>query len=105
MTNEIYADGIGEIAFAQGVVRIDLVSLSPEYRGGDDSPPKFEFKQRIIMSPEGFLRSFDIMQGLVGQLLEKGVIQKHRSESGVATDTTDTQQKSSDEFSASINNN
>nr|VFJ57237.1 MAG: hypothetical protein BECKDK2373C_GA0170839_105820 [Candidatus Kentron sp. DK] len=102
MTKEIYADAIGEITFAQGAVRIDLVSLSRKYKGEEDAPPDFEFRQRIIMSPEGFLRSFDMMQGLVGQLLEKGVIQKHQPDNGLPSDT---KQTPDDEFSASINNN
>ncbi len=69
---EIYADGIGQIHFAGGMVRYDFVNLEPEQDG-----PAFESRARIIMPPQGFLNMFNSMQELINKLLEAGVLQKN----------------------------
>ena len=53
---EIFADGIGQIHFAGGMVRFDFVTLQPT---------------------EGFLGAFNSMQQLIDKLLEAGVLQKN----------------------------
>lgn len=69
---EIYADGIGQIHFAGGMVRYDFVNLEP----GQDEPA-FESRARIIMPPQGFLNMFNSMQELINKLLEAGVLQRN----------------------------
>ncbi len=71
---EIFVDGIGQIHFLNGMVRYDLVSLQPNQENSAQPTP--ELKARIIMPPEGFLRTFDTMQKLIDQLAEAGVIKK-----------------------------
>jgi len=71
--NEIYVDSIGQLHFVKGMVRYDLISYQPGTNGGE---PSTEEKVRIIMPPEGFLATFNTMQRLIDQLVEKGVLKK-----------------------------
>ena len=71
---EIYADGIGQIHFAGGMVRFDFVTLQPE---ADGAAPVPEVNERIIMPPQGFLGAFNSMQQLIDKLLEACVLQKN----------------------------
>ena len=70
---EIFADGIGQIHFAGGMVRFDLITLQPEEEG---KPPVPESHTRLIMPPQGFLAAFNSMQQLIDKLVEAGVLQK-----------------------------
>jgi len=72
---EIYADGIGQIHFAGGMVRFDFVTLQPDADGKGEPVPLC--KERIIMPPQGFLSAFNSMQNLIDKLLEAGVLQKN----------------------------
>jgi hypothetical protein len=69
---ELFADGIGEITLVGGMVRMSLVSLVGSRREGDQ--PRFETRERIIMPPDGFLRSFSAMEDLVKQLINAGLV-------------------------------
>jgi hypothetical protein len=69
---EIFADGIGEITLVGGMVRMNLVTLIGSRREGDQQ--RFENRERIIMPPDGFLRSFSAMEDLVKQLINAGLV-------------------------------
>ena len=71
---EIFADGIGQIHFAGGMVRFDFVTLQPSE---DSQTPTPASNVRIIMPPQGFLGAFNSMQQLIDKLLEAGVLQKN----------------------------
>lgn len=71
---EIFADGIGQIHFAGGMVRFDFMTLQPE---SDGKAPVPEVRERIIMPPQGFLGAFNSMQQLIDKLLAAGVLQKN----------------------------
>ena len=73
---EIFADGIGQIHFAGGMVRYDFVTLQPEENG---KAPTAESALRVIMPPQGFLAAFNSMQQLVDKLLEAGILQKNEA--------------------------
>lgn len=73
---EIFADGIGQIHFAGGMVRFDFVTLQPEEDGKTPTP---QSNVRIIMPPQGFLGAFNSMQQLINKLLEAGVLQKNEN--------------------------
>lgn len=75
MEKELFADVIGDVKFENGVFRIDLVSISPT-KLDKDKKPVFEFKQRIIMPPEGFLKSFSTMEKSLKILIERGILKK-----------------------------
>ncbi len=70
---EIFADGIGEISLSGGMVRMDLVSLVGSQQDADNKP-RLQSKCRIILPPEGFLRSFSAMENLVKQLIDAGLV-------------------------------
>ena len=68
-----FADGIGEITLAGGMVRMDLVTMTG--RPEDQSQqPKMAVTGRVVMPPDGFLRSFSAMENLVKQLIEAGLV-------------------------------
>ena len=72
---EVYADTMGEITLSGGMVRIELVSLA----GGktkEGETPSFEPRMRVVMSPDGFLRSFSAMENLVKQLVDAGLVKQ-----------------------------
>ena len=73
---ELYSDGIGQISFAGGMVRFDLMTLEPN---GDNEPTPV-FKERVVMSPDGFLKSFSTMEGLINRLVEAGVLTRNQPE-------------------------
>ncbi len=75
---DVYADGIGEITLTGGMVRIDLVSLSAQNKDAEGRP-RLEFRKRIVLPPEGFLRSFSAMEDLVKQLVEAGLIKRREA--------------------------
>jgi hypothetical protein len=79
---EIFADGVGEITLSGGMVRLDLVSLVGS-QNDEKNKPRLEPFQRIIMPPDGFLRSFSAMENLVKQLIDAGLVQA-RDGGGVA---------------------
>ena len=71
---EIFADGVGQIHFAGGMVRYDFVTLQPEENG---KAPVAQSNVRVIMPPQGFLAAFNSMQQLIDKLVEAGVLQKN----------------------------
>ena len=73
---EIFADGIGQIHFAGGMVRFDFVTLQPE---ADGKAPIPSSNIRIIMPPQGFLSAFNSMQQLIDKLVDAGVLQKNET--------------------------
>lgn len=78
MIPEIFADGVGRIDFAGGVVRIELVSLDPAAQG----PERNEVRQRIVMPLEGYLQAINTMGDLVNKLVEAGLLKRNESASG-----------------------
>jgi len=81
---ESYADGIGEITLSGGMVRMDLVTLQGSQKDPENKP-QLELSQRIIMPPDGFLRSFSAMENLVKQLIDAGLVKPRDGEQPVNT--------------------
>ncbi len=73
---EVFADGIGQIHFAGGMVRFDFITLQPEEDGKAPAP---QSNMRIIMPPQGFLNAFNSMQQLIDKLLEAGLLEKNEN--------------------------
>ena len=73
---EIFADGIGQIHFAGGMVRFDFVTLQPTE---DGKAPVPQGSIRVIMPPNGFLAAFNSMQQLIDKLVDAGVLKKNES--------------------------
>jgi hypothetical protein len=73
--NEKYVDGVEKIHFLGGLVRIDLGTLQPNE--ADPEKPLMEFSERLITTPEGFLRIYNSIQQLADHLLKQGVLKKN----------------------------
>lgn len=73
--NETYVDGVEKIHFLGGLVRIDFGSLQPNE--ADPEKPGMEFKERLITTPEGFLRIYNSIQQLAEHLIKEGVLRKN----------------------------
>src|SRR5262245_37893793 len=83
MSDERYADGIGEVTLTGPVVRIDLVSFSATEKD-DKKQPKPVFRERIVMPVDGFVRSFAIMAQVMQQLEKQGVIRRQAGDGAPA---------------------
>jgi hypothetical protein len=73
MSDDVYADGIGEITVTGPIVRIDLVSLSPTERDAGGNP-KPVFRQRVVMPAEGFAGAFELMRKVVDGMRASAVL-------------------------------
>lgn len=100
---ERYVDGIGKIHFIGGMIRFDLYSFQPSEEATTDEndkdanppPPTPIIAERLIMSPNGFLASYDAMCNMINRLTEAGVISKReaderKGEPAAETPTTET---------------
>ncbi len=84
-STDIFADGIGEITLAGGMVRMDLVTLVGSQKD-EENKPRLEFSKRVVMPPDGFLRSFSAMENLVKQLIEAGLVKQRDGEQAVSAE-------------------
>lgn len=78
MFQDFFADAIGEITLSRGMVRMDLMTVTGSSKDG--AQPKLEVKQRIVMPPDGFLKSFSAMENLVKQLIDAGLVKPRDGE-------------------------
>ena len=65
MIPETYTDGFGQIAFREGIVRIELVSMSSGIP---------EVRQNLLMTLPAFLRSLQVQQDIIRKFEEAGVL-------------------------------
>jgi hypothetical protein len=93
VNREIFADGVGEITLSGGMVRLDLVSLVGS-QNDENNKPRLEAFQRIVMPPDGFLRSFSAMENLVKQLIDAGLVQSREGGGMVQSNTSPSSAKS-----------
>ena len=91
MGEQLFSDGIGSISIVGGVVRIDLVVLSPTEKeaGGQ---PKAVFQQQIVMGAEAFLRSTEKMHG-AAQALAKLTTQQTNSAKAMGSQPAEFEQQ------------
>lgn len=61
MENELFSDGIGRISVIGGVVRAELITLSPP-ETDSNGQPRLVPSGRLIMGIEAFLRSAEKVQ-------------------------------------------
>lgn len=75
----IFVDGIESISLIEGMVRLELFNYIPDKNHKQGERPEFEVTSEMIMSPQSFMRAFNAMQNLVGQLEKAGVVRKNDS--------------------------
>jgi hypothetical protein len=73
MENQTFTDGIGRITVIGGIVRLDLVTYSPN-ETDPSGQPRAIFTQRIVMGADAFLRSSEKVLETV-KLLTRGQAQ------------------------------
>lgn len=71
MDQQLFTDGIGRISVIGGIVRLDLVTYSPNETDAQGKPRQV-FTQRIVMGTEAFLRSAEKVRDIVEQLSRAG---------------------------------
>jgi len=72
MEKEVFVDGVGQIHFTGGMIRLDFITIQPNGENGEDVKP--EVKERVIMTPQGFLSVYGTMNQLIEKLVENGVL-------------------------------
>jgi hypothetical protein len=56
MEEQIFSDGIGQVAIIGGAVRLDFVAFSATEKDAKGQPVAV-FRQRVVMSLDGFMQS------------------------------------------------
>jgi hypothetical protein len=76
---ERYVDGIGKIHFCGGMIRFDMFSFEPVDgvdEDGNEKRPEPVLVERLVMSPNGFLSSYESMVNMINKLTEAGILAK-----------------------------
>jgi len=71
--NHTFIDGVGDIRLHEGIVRMDLLALSPTRRDKEGNPAP-EFVDQMVMSPHAFLRMVSALGATVKQMQDKGLL-------------------------------
>lgn len=74
---EFYGDGMPQIHFAGGLVRMDFATFQPD-PGGKEPKPEKNF--RLVMNMQSFLSTFDTMKKLAERMVEVGVLKRNLTE-------------------------
>ncbi|GAB6053896.1 hypothetical protein JCM17960_27160 [Magnetospira thiophila] len=74
MDDQLYCDGIEDVYFVGGMVRIDLFTYSPSERDAEGRPKPI-FKQQLVLSPRAFAQSFAMQERMMRTLTERGVVE------------------------------
>lgn len=73
---EVYSDGVYQIHMIEQTIRLDFMRLQPSPENNNTPVPKpFE---RIILNPQGFLRTYEAMSQIVAKLEELGIVRRNK---------------------------
>lgn len=77
---QIYIDGIDNINFINGMVRMSIGTIIPNNMNTGEIEDNLEFKPeyRLIMPLNSFLSAFKSQQGLIDKLIENKIITKEQ---------------------------
>jgi hypothetical protein len=75
MHDETFIDGVSEITVTGPTIRIDMFTASPAEKDADGNP-KPVFRQRIIMTLEGFMNARDLIDRVGRELIQGGVVRR-----------------------------
>ena len=73
MDNERFVDGVAQIGFGAGMVRIDLGTLSAD-KVDEKGEPLLEPRERLVMRPEAFLQMLITFDHMAKRLVDAKVI-------------------------------
>ncbi len=98
MKRRIYTDGVEAISFSEGMVRMDLFNVLQGKKNEPGKAPEREVTDELIMTSQGFLRSFSAMEKLVKQLMDAGVVQRNDATDNKPVEATAAPENSSPNF-------
>ena len=73
ISDHSFIDGVGDIRLRDGIVRMDLLALSPTRRDQEGNPVP-QFTDQLVMSPAAFLRMVSALGDTVKQMRGKGLL-------------------------------
>ncbi len=76
---QTFIDGVGEVRMSEGIIRMDLLAMSPTNRDKDGSPVP-EFVNQVVMSPRAFMRMVGALSQTLQGMEEKGLISRGNGE-------------------------
>jgi len=85
MSNSIYSDGIANITMVDGVVRYDLVTMSPTKEKGKVNLSPVA---TVATSVQGMLRTYDQLSKVINKMVEEGVLKKTEPSEPVVDETS-----------------
>ncbi len=72
MVRQVFADGITNVTFTGGMVRIDLASVPAGPTHGKEPGP-LEIHDRVVLTPQAFLRSMRLLDDILKKMVAAGV--------------------------------
>lgn len=91
MSINIYMDGVANITMIDGVVRIQLVTVSEI--NSDNTGVKTEVAETLVTTLPGLLRTYEQMTSVINKLIEQGVLKKKEPDAPIITDTSRSNKK------------
>jgi hypothetical protein len=81
MENERFIDGVTQIGFGAGMVRIDLGTLSADKKD-EAGEPVLETRERLVMRPEAFLQMLMAFDHMAKRLADASILPQNSPEQG-----------------------
>ena len=75
--NQVFVDGLGDIAGQGGTIRIELSQFHQMPVEGQ--APEFEVFERLVMNVDTFLKMHQSMAQVIAQMEQKGIIKKAKA--------------------------
>lgn len=72
MVRQVYTDGVTNVTFTGGMVRIDLASLPAGPTHGKEPGP-MEIHERVVLTPQAFLRSMRLLEDIMKKMTDAGI--------------------------------
>lgn len=98
--NQSFIDGVGDVRLRDGIVRMDLLTLSATWRDEDGNPVP-ELSEQLVMSPAAFGRMVTALGQTVKKMRENGMLVEvdgSADDETEAAPTTDTKSGGSPNF-------
>lgn len=80
MVQQIYTDGVQNIAMFNNNVRVDLASMIPTENAEDADNPETELTARMVMSAQAFVLMYQAFENMIKEMESRGVIQRNASQ-------------------------